>query len=261
MKKYVVSSLLITSAGLIAPLSTAEETPTVNVGDFEIIPMGDLGNFSSWDIHPKALVGTGYDSNIFGEENNTDSDLFLRGIAGITTRWNSQQTAEVTANAEYETKQFIDSKNDGADFNGGTVEVLYENEGLLNTITAHLGWIRADDPTISTGETLATSTLTASAGYRHEGLNDTYSLGGLALDTDYLEDGRNFDAEERDRTQFFVDGTYGRAINEGEYWYVRGQFESSTYATNRTYSDSWAFGVTGGAPFLGDRANLIAEAG
>ena len=153
MKSHVAASLLITSAGLIAPLSTAEETPTVNVGDFEIIPMGDLGNFSSWDIHPKALVGTGYDSNIFGEENNTDSDLFLRGIAGITTRWNSQQTAEVTANAEYETKQFLDSKYDGADFNGGTLELHYENEGLLNTISAHIGWQRADDPTISTGET------------------------------------------------------------------------------------------------------------
>ena len=84
----------------------------------------------------------------------------------------------------------------------------------------------------------------------------------MALDTDYLEAGRSFDAEERDRTQLFLDGTYGRAINEGEYWYIRGQVESSTYGTNRTYSDSWALGITGGATILlGDRANLIAEAG
>jgi hypothetical protein len=263
MKLKINTALLAAMSGFATSLVVqAEESQPVSVADFSITPMGNLGGDSVWDVHPKILVGTGYDSNLYGDENNEDSDAYFRGIAGITTRWNYSETLTVTGNGEYETKQFLDSKNDGADFNGGTFSLDAQQVGLLSTTSVYVTWNRADDPAPSTGETTATSTLSTGVNYRFEGLLTTYSLSISVRDINYLEDSRTFDAEERDKTDYTLSGAYGRSINEGEYWYIRGQVEASEYATNRSNQDSWTLGVTAGVTMLlGQRTSFVAEAG
>ena len=171
--------LVIAVSGLITSQIhlQAEETQPVSIADFSIQPMGNLGGGGAWDIHPKALVGTGYDSNLYGDENNEEDDAYFRGIAGMTTRWYASESMTFTGDGEFETKQFFDSKNNGADFNGGTISLGLQSAGLVDTFSANASWKRADDPTVSTGETLATSTLSGGLDYRYEGILDTYSLG------------------------------------------------------------------------------------
>ena len=85
----LLTALAVTIPAGFAAEGAAEPQP-VPVKDFNVRPMA---NFAYADnrlvLHPKALVGVGYDSNVYAETTNEHSGTFVRGLVGVLV-WSRQ---------------------------------------------------------------------------------------------------------------------------------------------------------------------------
>ena len=127
------------------------ERETVTVDGTDVRPVGGgLDTGGSHVIHPKAMLGLGYDSNVFAVENGEEDDVYGRAIAGVVGRWELGVSHLIEYDVELEGQVYADV--DDSDMLGGRGDIEWAYEGLANVVNTSLSYNRFDDPLIETGE-------------------------------------------------------------------------------------------------------------
>jgi hypothetical protein len=256
----VPSLLVVAALGAGSGLHAADEVP---IGGFSVVPMGNLGS-DGIEIHPKALIGGLSNSNLYATEDDPESDVGIRGLAGVLLRWNAGENWTWTGDLEAEVLEYSKSENDDAGMVGGRAMIGARYTGVTDEAAIDGGYERFADPLVETGENIERQTASARAGWIRTGITNRVSLGLDAQYTDYLEDSPSgaFTEDDRDIMVGKVDGSWGRAIGQDDYWYIRAQGERSDYRENTLYNDSWAAAAALGVTWaVGERARLVADGG
>ncbi len=133
--------------------AATEKTETVLVGGFAIEPFGHLASPNdALVIHPKALIGLGYDTNIFATQTDTKHSAFLDGIAGVDLRWMATQQDKLVLSGEYEGEDYFSQK--GRNLSGGKAVVSYRHTADVWDAGGMASASRTNYPLIVTGQVI-----------------------------------------------------------------------------------------------------------
>jgi hypothetical protein len=253
---------LLAAIACVGPLIAADQAP-IMVKDIAVQPMANLtARDGTVTVHPKALLGVGYNSNIFTETDDEEGDVFIRGLAGMVVDWRLNPHSSLAFNGELEALNYVDSDNDEGNLFGGLLTGDYRWREQNRDLRIHAGYARFDDPLIQTGEQILRQSYDGSATLALSGseMRTVLELGAGAVD--YLEDGIGFSDTSRDNTTYRLTGRVGRTTARDTFYYVMLGVDRSDYWDNIQYNDS--NGITAGLGAqvrLGERSTLTAEAG
>jgi hypothetical protein len=201
---------------------------TVTVGGFPIEPMADLSYLDHRvELHPKALLGVGWNSNIFATDRNPDADGFYRVVAGLETRWHVTPRDRAFVDGEIDSQQYF-SENQ-VDLVGGLGRLGWVHLGEVSTLGVHAGWERTNEPQEQTGEQISFDRSQADVELDRRGLT-SHAVVGVGVDrTDYRQDSAFFGDDQRDAWRWNGRGRIGRAYATDSERYVRVRFGQTLY--------------------------------
>lgn len=164
------------------------------------------------ELHPKVLLGLGYDSNVDAAPSSPDDDMYARGLAGVLVYWLPAVADRFTLDTYVDAKRYLD--RDDRDFTGGRLRLGWTRESALGPLaTVVADGMLVDDPLIETGRQVQRARYEGQAGWWTRGNANTIRLGVGVVGEDYLEDAGVFTKDERDylRPQVAAEWWYGRA--------------------------------------------------
>lgn len=212
------------------------ERPPVTVGTFDIEPMA---NFTYRDdtvgLHPKALFGIGYNSNVIASD-NPRADEFTRAIVGCDLDWALTGTSWLKLDAEIENQNYLDE--DAFDVTGGRGGLAYERRGMSWEYGTSLRAARIDDPEPRTGEQLERETIDGRADIARQGRWWRIGFGALFQSEDYLQDSAVIDADQRDYSRYGGSVFVGRVTARDTEFYDRTVYRRTEYADSSLYQNS-----------------------
>ena len=239
------------------------EQEPISVKDISVRPMG---NFNAVDgtvvLHPKVLLGVGYNDNIFATDTNEKDDVYGRGLAGLTADWRLNPHSSLAFNGEFEGLHYSESENEKGNMVGGLADLDYKwreakNEGIL-----HGGYARYDDPLVETGEQILRENIVGSGALTMQGAEMRTVANASITAIDYLEDGNGFTSDSRDNTVYSAFGRVGITTARDTFYYGLVGIDRVDYWETTQFNNSW--GVTAGVGSqvrLGERSSLTAEGG
>jgi hypothetical protein len=242
----------------------ADHQSQVQVKDIGVTPRANLtfddGTFS---LHPKALLGVGFNSNIFAEvDGEENDDLYVHGLAGLQGDWRLGPHENLGFNGELEALSYFDSDNDDGNLVGGLLTADYRWHDSGNDVRVHGGYARFDDPLIQSGEQILRQTVDGNVMVTLQGATMRTVIDGGAVAMDYLEGGIGFSEDSRDNTVYRLSGRVGWTTARETFYYALLSYDFSDYWDNIQYNDS--NGITAGLGTqvrLGERSTLTAEGG
>lgn len=217
----------------------------VNVGGFRIEPLGRLRYANDrLELHPKALVGGGWQDNVDGVPEDGLDSAFYRGVAGIETRFHVTRGDLAVADLEIERRAYVEDTE--RDLTGGRAVVGWVRQGPQLGWGTGLAWNRSDDPLVETGEQILHDDYAARFSGRLRTNFSRFEAGAGFQRTDYLEAARRFGEDERDHQIADVSFGYGREHARERFFsgHLRGRF--ADYDQDTRYADS-----TGAAALVG----------
>lgn len=251
-------AMACTTTGLIA-----EDTTPVRVKDLNVQPRANLtADDGTLTLHPKAMVGVGYNSNIFAEATDEKSDLYVQGLIGLQADWRLNAHNSVAFNGEFEGLSYADSDYSAGNMVGGLLNGDYRWHEANNDARVHVGYARFNDPLIETGEQILRENIDGSAIVTLQGatMRTVIDAGVVALN--YLEGGSGFTADSRDNTVYHAIGRLGMTSARDTFYYALIGIDYIDYWKNTQYNDSNGLTVGLGAQVrLGERSVLSAEGG
>jgi hypothetical protein len=254
---------LLVAIACTTSVMAAESDNPVLVKDLNVEPRANLtADDGTLRLHPKALLGVGYNSNIFAETNNEKDDFYVRGLAGLQADWRLNAHNSVDLNGEFEGLQYSDKDNKDGNMVGGLLTADYRWNEANNNALIHAGYARFDDPLIQTGEQILRQTINGAGTVDLRGATVRTIITAGATATDYLEDGSNFSEKSRDNTIYQAMGRVGFNTARDTYYYALLGIDRWDYWDNVQYNDS--NGVTAGLGTklrIGERSTLLAEGG
>lgn len=164
------------------------------------------------ELHPKLLLGLGYDSNVDAAPSDPDDDVYARGVAGVLLYWLPAIADRFTVDAQIDAKRYLE--RDDRDFTGGRLRLGWTRESALGPLaTVVADGMLVDDPLIETGRQVQRARYEGQAGWWLRGTSNAIRLGVGMVGEDFLEDAGVFDERERDylRPQASAEWWYGRA--------------------------------------------------
>lgn len=244
-------------------LVTAEET-TVLVKDLEVAPRANLTlDDGTLSLHPKAMLGAGFNSNIFAEDDGAENDdMYVRGLVGVVADWRLDEHQMLTLNGELEALSYLDSDNEDGNLVGGRLAGDYRWNQPGSDVRVHAGYARFDDPLVQTGEQILRQNIDGSVQVALQGATVRTVIIAGAIATDYLDDGIDFTDESRDNSAYRATGRVGWTSARETFYYALIGVDFNDYWKNIQYNDST--GVTAGVGAqvrLGERSTLTAEGG
>lgn len=240
----------------------AEPQP-VQVKDFSVRPMANLAySDDSLVLHPKVLVGVGYDSNVYTETTNENSGSFVEGMVGVVVDYRLNGHQSVVIDGEFETKNYLKKENDDGDLLGGRAAFDYRWQEEQNNAGLHLGYDRFDDPLIQTGEQILRQAIdgNVTAAFSTSVVRTVVKVGAVA--TDYLEDASFFTKDSRDNNDITATVRVGYSEARDTFYYALLGYERISYDEDIQFNSSNS--ATGGLGLqvrLGERSTLTAEGG
>lgn len=255
-----VSSVLMATLSAVGAAAEGIDRPTVDVGGFALKPMANLTyRDHTVELHPKALVGVGYNSNVPAAVNAED-DAFYRFIAGLEARFYLTPSSDLVADGEIEKLDYLDQ--DDFDLIGGRGRIEHVWQGIRWQSNLTGSFARTDEPLVQTGEQIAHDDEAAIAVLSYASLRTHLVFDASILREDFLDDSRIFDEDERDSN------TYGSGVRVGFFsardseWYARTRVSSTIYDDSNVYQDSLGIlGLIGYTGRLDVRSTFLAEAG
>lgn len=194
-------------------LTAAENHEIIWIDRIPVVPSGNLiFDDGRVELHPKLLLGLGYDSNLDATPKNPDGDVYARGLAGLQMYWLPGVADRIVLDGQFETRRYQDRHDH--DFTGGRVQVGWTRESAIGPLAAvMLGGMLVDDPLIETGVQVLRSRYDVDAGWWMRGTLNTIRFGVSAVAENFLEDAVVFDAYERDytRPRLSAEWRYGRS--------------------------------------------------
>lgn len=255
-------ALLVAIACTTSAMAAENDNPVL-VKDLQVEPRANLtADDGTLRLHPKAMLGVGYNSNIFAEAENEKDDIFVRGLAGLQADWRLNPHNSLALNGELEGLQYFDSDYEDGNLVGGLLTGDYRWREANNDVLVHVGYARFDDPLIQTGEQILRQDIDGLAVVTLQGATLRTVIDGGATALDYLEDGSGFTEESRDNTVYHVTGRMGVTTARETFYYGLVGIDYIDYWDNIQYNDS--NGITAGVGAqvrLGERSTLTAEGG
>ncbi len=212
------------------------DRPTVDVGGFPLLPMANLTAADhQLELHPKALIGIGWNSNLFADEEEI-SDTFWRLVVGAETRWNISPRQRAVLDAELENQQYL--SEDEGDLVGGRGRLAYARQGQDARFGVESTYRRSDAPQEQTGEQIAFDQWGGEVELDWRG-RVSRVVGALdAQRTDYREDAAFYGASQRDAWRYGARLRYGRSYAQDSERYLRVRVEQVLYDGNERFQDS-----------------------
>ena len=263
---HLIAPTLLLCAASVA--WSAQDADPVPVRDFNVVPFSNSVT-DGISIHPKALVGLGWNSNLnAADRNGSDAvkDYSKRVSAGANLAWTYAKSLSASLDAEYDANLYT-SDNEGYNLKGGRALANVGYKGSSNEAGLNGGYERINDPLIQTGESLLRQTYSA-------GANDTWTGSSILIGgnvnwgyTDYLEDsaaGTHLD-ETRDITETKGALRVGYILGASATIYAKvtgiiSDYKDNTLATS--YNDSKGYGhAIGVESKVGEKASVLAEIG
>lgn len=205
--------MMVGLVGLGGSLSAVESPEPLWVDRIPVRPGGNLiYDEGRLELHPKLLLGLGYDSNIDATATDPDDDVYARGVAGVVVYWLPTIADRFTTDVQVDAKRYLD--RDDRDFTGGRLRLGWTRESALGPLaTVVADGMLVDDPLIETGRQVQRARYEGQAGWWMRGTSNVIRLGVGAVGEDFLEDAGVFDERERDylRPQATIEWWYGRA--------------------------------------------------
>lgn len=232
----------------------------VQVDDFQIVPAGNVLLFGGRvELHVKALVGAGYNSNVRGTAAGSP-DSYGRGMAGLTGRY--LPSPDGTVGYDLEVERIGYARNTGSDLLAGRVRIDGEWTGRLRQVTTRGEVQRSDDPLFETGERILHQDYRGAASARALDTVMPWELGAQVDRRDFLRDSRLFDDKAADHTAVGVSLRLGRlGAREGE-TYVRVVGINDDFDSGRLYNDHQELiAALGRRAPLGGRSVAVLEGG
>jgi hypothetical protein len=256
-------ALLTAIACAVPALGAADSEALVRVKDLDVEPRANLtADDGTLRLHPKALLGVGYNSNIFAEADDENDDIYLRGLAGLQADWRLNPHNALALNGEIEALKYLDSDNDEGDLVGGLLTGDWFWQEANNQAQVHAGYARFDDPLIQTGEQILRQNIDGYLNLDLRGATFRTIIKAGATALDYLEDGVSFDEESRDNTVYRATARLGVNTARDTYYYALVGVDRWDYWENIQYNDSNGLTVGLGTQVrIGDRSTLTAEGG
>ena len=254
---------LLVAIACTTSVMAAENDNPVLVKDLNVEPRANLtADDGTLRLHPKAMLGVGYNSNIFAEAQDEKDDFYVRGLAGLQADWRLNAHNSLALNGEFEGLQYSDDDNKDGNMVGGLLTADYRWNEANNNAVVHAGYARFDDPLIQTGEQILRQTIDGSGMVDLRGANLRTIIKASVTATDYLEDGSGFSEESRDSTVYQVLGRLGLNTARDTYYYALLGVDRWDYWDNVQYNDSNGILAGLGTKLrMGDRATLLAEGG
>jgi hypothetical protein len=206
-------SLVVGLLGFVLPGAGAETVPEpIWVDRVPVRPGGNLiYDEGRVELHPKVLLGVGYDSNIDAVPTGGDQDFYARGLAGVLLHWLPLLADRFSLDGQIDAKRYHERGD--RDFTGGRLRLGWTRESALGPVAAVLlDGMLVDDPLIETGRQVQRARHEGQANAWWRGSNNVFRLEAGMVGEDFLEDAGAFDQDERD---------YLRPRLIGEWWYGR----------------------------------------
>ena len=257
-----VSLLVALACAGSVSLVGADQAP-VTVKDIAVRPMGNLkSDDGTFSIHPKVMLGVGYNDNIFATNTNEADDVYGRGLAGLMGDWRLNPHNSLAFNGELEGLQYSKSENDQANMVGGLAEADYKWREAKNEGVVHGGYARFDDPLVETGQQILRENIIGSGSLTMQG-SEMKTVASASIEaTNYLDEGSGFTDASRDNTTYDVMCRLGTTTARETYYYGLVGIDRIDYWDNVQFNDSWGATAGVGAQVrMGERSTLTAEAG
>jgi hypothetical protein len=239
------------------------ELATVQVKDFGVRPMANLTlDDGTWTIHPKALAGVGYNTNIYAEENDPHKGAYYRALAGVVTAYRLNEANKLSFDGELETDRYFDSKNSGGNLGGGRAALDYLWRQQNDDVALHAGFSRYNDPLVETGEQILNQVYNLGAFGTFNGARGRLVTGATFTRTDYLEDAAGFSKSSRDNDDIQVSARVGCIRGREAFYYVLARYERIQYDENTQFNNGSGYTVgLGDQTPVGERSTLLLEGG
>jgi hypothetical protein len=257
---------LLSTLACMAPVFAAQtesETVTVPVKDINVRPMANLASDDdTFTIHPKVLVGVGYNTNVYAEPVDENQGFYYRGLAGVLLGLRLNEHSRLAFDGEAEGLAYLKEENDQANLAGGRASLDYLWQESRNSARVHAGYARFDDPLIQTGQQVLRETYDGYASLNLTGTvaRNVIKVGGQR--TDYLENALGFTEDSRDNNTFSVTLRSGCTHARDSFYYVLLGYENTSYDENTQFNDFAGYTAgLGGQVRLGERATATVEAG
>lgn len=257
---------LLAALACVAPVFAAQtesETTTVTVKDIEVRPMANLASDDdTFTIHPKVLVGVGYNTNVYAEAVNENKGFYYRGMAGFLLGLRLNEHNRLSFDGEAEGLAYFKQENDQANLAGGLAMLDYQWQESRNSAGIHAGFARVDDPIIQTGQQVLRDTYDGNASLTLTGavVRNVVRVGAQRID--YLEDALGFTKDSRDNNSFNVTLRTGCTHARDSFYYLLVGYENTGYDKNTQFNDFSGYTAgLGGQVRLGERSSATVEAG
>ena len=212
------------------------------------------------ELHPRVAAGGRYDSNVEAAVNNPKDELAATGTIGAGLKYAWSEVTTVTADVD--AQLVVTDRPEQRYRNQGqaNVAILRRTEGKF--LSAHAAFGRTDDPEPETGERLMIDHWSGDVGGDFTGLTNRISTSLSFNRSDYLENARSFQADDRDQNTIMATIGYGLRLDGGDELTLRVVGDRLIYDASTTNQDN-----TGVSTFLGwnrqvsEKINLSIEAG
>ncbi|MBA3708502.1 MAG: outer membrane beta-barrel protein [Planctomycetes bacterium] len=257
------SLTLASLAALSLPAFAADgEQPAekVSVGGFAIEPMGHITSpDNAFSVHPKALVGVAYNTNVYATETNTKGDVFYSLVAGLDLGWRATPEDKFGLSGEYVGQAYQDQS--GRNLQGGRGIFRYSHVAQVWDANAMALFARTNDPFVSTGEQIKHDDIDAAVNVSRTMNRAQVTVGGIYSQRNYLEASRTFGEDDRDYSLVGGNLRTGYQYAEDSEVYVRGFADRRDYVEN-VFNDSTGYGgLIGVKKKIATRSMVIAEIG
>ncbi len=260
-------TLLGIAAMSVSAFAAEGEAEKVSVGGFAIEPMGHMSSpDGAVTVHPKALVGVSYNTNVYATQTNEQDDFFYSVTAGVDVGWQMAEHDKLTVSAEYMGEAY--ASQSGRNLQGGRGTFAYRHDAQLWDASAVASAARTNDPFINTGEQIKHDDFDAAFNGTRTGFSGSIGAGLSFSRRNYLEDSATFGKDDRDYNVYGANLRVGKEVGDQSELYVRGFIDKRDYDNNTLasgapgFNDSTGYGgLLGVKAKIGTRSGLIAEAG
>jgi hypothetical protein len=255
-----IMAALGVGGGMLGAVDSLDPAMLVPVHDFSVQPMGNLSTSDgSIDLHPKALVGLGYDSNVFATSSDQSSDVYYRGMVGLFARYLPNPDLTVTLDGEFERQIFRHDTSFNATIGHAVLDCV--EIGPDHRWDAGAGFVRLDDPVFDSGERAVHEEITVhdafiqSDAIRHQSIELEYQR------QDYLQGTPFFARQDMDRNLVTLTAHEGVLPLPDQEWYLGAVLSYSHYDVDFFNSSSRVTSFAGINEAIGSRSHAALAAG
>ncbi len=139
----------------------------VAVKGFSLVPMAYHEGLIQ--LHPKLMIGAGYDSNVFAASSGASSDEYLNTVAGVQGQVEFSETSRAYTDTEVEARDFR-KEHTRAALVGRAYAQFEQDIANGSQIQATGSYVRSDDPLIESGYEVDHGEVVGGAQYSYEGI-------------------------------------------------------------------------------------------